>query len=134
MLLWGTVNPDGEDNSHRGVLLREKDIEDLAASGSLLGKPVKIEHMGDQVGEIVSAWRHGKRLDCLLRIDRNNVEGVFAQSFVRTGKCKELSLGYQITMQQSADGEIDGGFKEVMEVSLVKKGARHECYIRGFQS
>ena len=131
MLLWGTVNPDGESNAHRGVLLRDKDIEDLAASGCMIGKPVKMEHMGDAVGEVVSAWRHGRRLDCLLRIDRSNIEGVFAQHFVRTGVAKELSLGYQITMQNSADGGVEGGVKEVVEVSLVKKGARHECFIRG---
>lgn len=132
MYAWGTVNPSGEPDSHRGVLLRERDIEDIAASGALIGKPVKIEHMGDNVGEVVSAWRHGNRLDCVLRIDRSNIEGVFAQSFVKSGLCGELSLGYNISMRHSADGGVEGGLKEVLEVSLVKKGARHECFIRGF--
>jgi hypothetical protein len=130
MLLWGTVNPDGESNAHTGVLLRQKDIEDIAGTSSLTGKPVKIEHSGEPVGHVVSAWQNGNRLDCLLRID-NNIGGLFAQNFVSSGRCKELSLGYTITMQHS-DGCLRGGAKQVHEVSIVKKGARHECNIRGF--
>jgi hypothetical protein len=130
MLLWGTVNPDGEDDAHTGVLLRQKDIGEIASSASLVGKPVKLEHKGDAVGHVVSAWQHGNRLDCVLQID-NNVQGLFAQNFVSSGRCKELSLGYTIEMQHS-DGQIKGGNKQVVEISIVKKGARHECDIRGF--
>ena len=130
MYLWGTVNPDGENENHTGVLLRQKDIDDISSLGSLLGKPVKLEHKGGDVGRVVSAWKHGNRLDCVLEID-NNVEGLFAQNFIKDGRCKELSLGYIIDMKHS-DGQIRGGSKRVMEVSIVKKGARHECDIRGF--
>ena len=35
-------------------------------------------------------------------------------------------------MQHSAEGKILGGEKEMMEVSLVKKGARHQCNIHGY--
>jgi hypothetical protein len=130
MLIWGTVNPDGEDNNHTGVLLRQKDIDDIAAYNSLIGKPVKLEHKGGNIGIVKSAWKHNNRLDCVLEID-NNVEGLFAQEFIQKGKCRELSLGYVIDMKHS-NGEITGGKKQVMEVSIVKKGARHECDIRGF--
>jgi len=130
MLLWGTVNPDGECDSHTGVLLRQRDIEEISQQHTLVGKPVKLEHKGVAVGHVVSAWQHGNRLDCVLQID-NNIPGLFAQKFVESGRCKELSLGYSIAMQHS-DGRIKGGDKTVHEVSLVKKGARHECDIRGF--
>lgn len=130
MLLWGTVNPDGESNDHTGVLLRQKDVDNIASLGSLVGKPVKLEHKGGDVGRVVSAWKHGNRLDCVLEI-HNNVEGLFAQNFIQGGRCKELSLGYIIDMKHS-DGQIQGGSKRVVEVSIVKKGARHECDIRGF--
>lgn len=130
MLLWGTVNPDGEDNSHTGVLLRQKDVDDIANLGSLIGKPVKLEHKGSNIGTVLSAWKHNNRLDCVLKID-NNVEGLFAQDFIQKGRCKELSLGYIIDMKHS-NGAIHGGSKQVQEVSIVKKGARHECDIRGF--
>lgn len=131
MLLWGTVNPDGEDDSHTGVLLRQRDIEDLSATNALVGKPVKIEHEGGNVGRVVSAWKHGNRLDCVLQIDANTAESLFARSFIKMGKTRELSLGYSVTMQQSANGQVKGGKKEVLEISLVKKGARHNCHIRG---
>ncbi len=36
-----------------------------------------------------------------------------------------------IEMQHS-EGQIKGGNKEVVEISIVQKGARHECDIRGF--
>ena len=130
MLLWGTVNPDGEENTHTGVLLRQKDIEEIAQHQSLVGKPVKLEHKGDAVGRVLSAWQHGNRLDCVLQID-NNVSGLFAQNFVSSGRCRELSVGYTIEMQHS-EGQIKGGNKKVVEISIVKKGARHECDIRGF--
>ena len=132
MLVWGTVNPDGEKDSHTGLLLRERDIADLAQSGSIVGKPVKIEHDGADVGRVVHAWQHGQRLDCLLLLDNDTARSLFARSFVRNGKTPELSLGYQVTMHQSAQGELLGGRKEVLEVSLVKKGARHNCLVRGY--
>ena len=132
MLLWGTVNPDGEDNTHSGVLLRQRDIDDLASSGSMIGKPVKIEHMGESVGRVVSAWQSGNHLECVLQVDRGNIEGMFAQDFIKTGRCRELSLGYNITMRHSDNGQLEAGKKEVLEVSIVKKGARNSCHIHGF--
>jgi len=132
MFIWGTVNPDGEDNDHTGVLLRQKDIDSIADTNALLGKPVKLEHKGGDVGRVVSAWKHGNRLDCVMQID-NNVEGLFARNFVKGGRCKELSLGYLIDMKNS-NGQVNGGNKYVAEVSIVTKGARHECNIRGFSN
>jgi hypothetical protein len=132
MLVWGTISP-GESDSHTGVYLREKDIESLATSGALLNKPVKIEHQGPSIGRIVSAWRHGDNLDAVLQIDNNSIDAMFGQGFVKSGKCPELSLGYSVAMQYSADGMLSGGYKEVHEVSLVKKGARHDCHIRGWK-
>ena len=132
MLLWGTVNPDGEADTHTGVLLRQRDIQDLASGGSMIGKPVKIEHTGEAVGKVVSAWQCGSHLECVLQVNRDNIEGMFAQDFIKTGRCSELSLGYNITMQHSADGQLEAGTKEVLEVSIVKKGARHDCKIHGF--
>ena len=133
MLVHGTVSP-GEADSHTGVYLREKDIESIAATGALIGKPVKLEHCGDGVGTVLSAWRHENRLDCVFRLDGSTMESMFAQGFVMSGKCPELSLGYSATMQHSADGQLTGGYKEVHEVSIVKKGARHDCHNRGWNA
>jgi hypothetical protein len=132
MLVFGTCNPAGESDSHRGVYLRNKDISSLVSSGALLNLPVKIEHSGQSVGRVVSAWQHGERLDCVLKLDNNSIDSVFAQEFVRSKKCPELSLSYSVTMQHSADGGVSGGGKDMIEVSLVRMGARNDCKIHGF--
>lgn len=134
MLVWGTINPDGENDAHTGVLLRERDIDDMSQTNALVGKPVKIEHEGPNVGRVVHAWKHDKRLDCILELDKDTAQSLFARSFVRGGHTRELSLGYTVTMRQSANGQILGGNKEVLEVSLVRKGARHNCHVRGFSA
>jgi hypothetical protein len=134
VLVHGTVNPDGEPNSHTGVYLREQDLDSLVKTNALVGKPVKIEHRGDKVGEIVSAWKYGNRLDCVLRLEDTSIESMCAQGFVMSGRCPELSLGYSCVMQHSADGTLTGGGKEIHEVSIVRKGARHDCRIRGWNA
>lgn len=133
LLLWGTINPEGESEAHRGVYLRQHDIDSICSSAALIGKPVLIEHEGQAVGSVVSAWKFNNRLDCVLSVNDETLEGMFAQQFIKSGRCGELSLSYNIHMQHSADGKILGGEKEVVEVSLVKKGARHQCLIRGFK-
>jgi hypothetical protein len=134
MLVFGTCNPAGESTSHTGVYLRKDDISSLVKSGALIDKPVHIEHMGKSVGKVVSAWEHGERLDCVFRIDDNSIDSIFAQEFVKSRKCPELSLSYSVTMQNSADGSITGGGKDMIEISIVKSGARNDCLIRGFTS
>jgi hypothetical protein len=132
MLVFGTCNPAGENSTHHGVYLRKDDISSLVKNGALLDLPVKIEHMGTPVGKVVSAWEHGDRLDCVFRIDDNSIDSIFAQEFVKSGRCPELSLSYAVTMQNSAEGFLTGGGKDLIEVSIVKSGARNDCLIRGF--
>jgi hypothetical protein len=132
MLVFGTCNPAGESSSHHGVYLRKDDISSLVRSGALLDLPVKIEHMGKPVGKVISAWEHGERLDCVFRIDSSSIDGVFAQEFVKSRRCPELSLSYAVTMQNSAEGFLTGGGKDMIEVSIVGSGARDNCLIRGF--
>ena len=132
MLVFGKCKPAGESASHCGVYLRKDDISSLVRNGSLLDLPVKIEHMGKSVGRVVSAWEHGDRLDCVFRIDNDSIDSIFAQEFVKSKRCPELSLSYAVTMQHSADGCITGGGKDMIEVSIVRAGARENCLIRGF--
>jgi hypothetical protein len=132
MLVYGTCNPEGESDTHTGVYLRKCDISKLVLSGSLLELPVKIEHTGRSVGKVVSAWQHDDRLDCVFRINDDSIDSIFAQEFVKNKKCPELSLSYNVTMQHSADGILSGGGKEMIEVSIVRHGARDNCKIYGF--
>ena len=130
MLVFGTCSP-GENDEHVGVYLKANEIPGLVQSNALIGKPVKIEHCGQSVGRVVSAWQHGDRLDCVFRLNDDSIDGVFAQEFVKNRRCPELSLSYSVTMQHSKDGTLSGGGKEMIEVSLVRKGARDNCRIYG---
>ena len=70
----------------------------------------------------------------MFRIDDNSIDSIFAQEFVKSKKCPELSLSYSVTMQNSADGCLTGGGKDMIEISIVRSGARENCLIRGFSS
>ena len=130
MLVFGTCSP-GESDQHTGVYLRKSEIPALIQNNSLLGKPVHIEHSGRPVGQIVSAWQHGDRLDCVFRLNDESLDAVFAQEFVKNRQCPELSLSYSVNMQHSKEGYLSGGEKEMVEVSIVRKGARDNCLIYG---
>lgn len=131
MLVYGTCNPAGESDAHTGVYLRKGDIARLVRTGALLELPVKIEHTGVPVGRVISAWEHDDRLDCVFRINDDSIDSIFAQEFVKNRKTPELSLSYNVTMQHSKDGVLSGGGKELIEVSLVRQGARNNCKIYG---
>lgn len=133
MLVWGTCQPVGEAAGYEGFYFTKNDVDECIASDQMVGKPVKIEHKGRDVGKVVSAWKNGSgQIDCLLQVDQPSLEGLFARKFLQDGSCKELSLGYVVDMKHS--GERSRGIakpvkKRVVEISIVKKGARDNCYI-----
>lgn len=138
MLVWGTCQPTGETNAYEGLFYTQRDIDECVNSDEMVGKPVKIEHLGGNIGKVVSAWKNGSgQIDCLLDIDNSSIEGGFATQFLQTGVCKELSLGYVVDMQQTVQNNKDGVRlgatkavkKKIVEVSIVKKGARDSCFI-----
>jgi hypothetical protein len=134
MLVWGTVNPSGEsDDGYRGFYLTHGDIRRCVDSREIIDKPVKIEHKGADIGRVVSAWCNAAgQMDCLLEVhDNKSLEGAVIAQFVGQGLCKELSLGYLVDVQNSARG-VCASNKRIIEVSIVKKGARDRCYIHGF--
>jgi hypothetical protein len=134
MLVYGTANPEGELAGYDGMYFTGGEINSLVLDRELIGLPVKIEHMGETVGSIVSAWQHSGRLDLLINLDEKstNLASAMATSFVSGNVCKDLSLGYNVSVQQSADGSLSTKNKRVVEVSLVKRGAREHCHIHGF--
>lgn len=133
-LLWGTANPEGMQN-YKGVYLNEEDIQDMiaqvdSANHAASKIPVLVEHKGIQVGHVVSAWNHGGKLECVLALDNKVFEGSIGSEFVKTGICKDLSLGYDVSLENSQSG-IKVGKKRLKEISIVKKGARPRCHIHG---
>lgn len=131
LLLYGTANPVGYgDEDYNGIYLTDRDID--AITPTMAGIPVKVEHRGGNIGKVVSAWKHEGRMDLVLEIDPSTLDGAFGEEFVRRGMCKELSLGYNVQMSRGVDGKLSAGNKRVIEVSLVRKGARDNCHIRGW--
>lgn len=137
-LIWGTANPEGLQNSYRGVYLNNADIKsmiDQVNEANRQGQaiPVKLEHTGVPLGKVLSAWDNQGKLDCVLEIDERVLEGSISAEFVRTGICKDLSLGYTVTMEQSKQGP-QSRMKRLNEISIVVKGARKKCNVHGFSS
>jgi hypothetical protein len=133
-LLWGTANPEGMKN-YRGVYLSAEDIHDMITqvnSANNVGQPmpVHVEHKGVQVGRVVSAWEHEGKLECVLELNNSVLEGAIGSEFVKSGICRDLSLGYTVSLEQSECG-IKVGKKLLKEISVVKKGARPSCHIHG---
>ena len=117
------------------------------------GIPVKVEHRGIDVGQVVSAWVHQVisfifmeiifmkinfvskqgRMDVVMEInDTSSIEGALGKEFIKRGICPELSLGYHVTMSKSPAGFLRASNKKVVELSIVRKGARDGCFIHGF--
>lgn len=135
MLVWGTANPEGLKDSYRGIYLNASDIRSMveqvaAANARRESIPVKLEHTGVNLGKVVSAWENEGRLDCVLEINENVLEGSISAEFLRSGICKDLSLGYTVTMEQSTGG-MQSKRKKLNEISVVVKGARKKCKIHG---
>ena len=58
--------------------------------------------------------------------------GASAAGLVRSGVAADRSLGYAVDVRQSAPDQLRAGHKRVLEVSLVRKGAREGCHIVGY--
>ena len=71
-------------------------------------------------------------MDVLMEINGNMLEGEMGKEFVRRGLCPELSLGYNVTMSKSPAGFYKATNKRVVELSIVRQGARDGCKIRAF--
>ena len=101
----------------------------------MLRVPVKAEHGGAGLGHVVSSYMDGDgRLHCVMHIDECSVEGAIAAGLVRDGIASELSLGYSVDVAHSADGEgLQAQKKEIIEVSLVRKGARENCLVTAYE-
>jgi len=131
MLIYGVANPAGEHGNYNGLYLKDAEIDEMLKKGSLKNKPVKIEHRGVNIGSIVSAFKDDKKqLVCVIEIKDNELEGAIAQEWIKDNTIKELSLGYTVDIDKK-DDRLKAIGKNVVEVSLVKKGARENCHIYG---
>jgi hypothetical protein len=60
-----------------------------------------------------------------MRIAEDTVEGAIAAGL-------ELSLGYSVDVAHTGQ-KLQAGAKRVLEVSLVRKGAREACFVTAFE-
>ena len=132
----GTANPEGLSDTYNGIYLNSTDIKDVVQQIEACSQrgepiPVYVEHTGVPVGRVVSAWEHGGKLECVLRLDNQVFEGTLGAEFVRSGVCKDLSLGYTVNLENSNAGKVNVKRKLIKEISIVKKGARKNCRIHG---
>ncbi len=72
------------------------------------------------------------RLNCVMRIEDDTVEGAIAAGLVKDGIARELSLGYSVDVAHS-ENKLQAGAKNVLEVSLVRKGARDACFVTAYE-
>lgn len=71
-------------------------------------------------------------MDVLMEIEGKDLEGALSKEFIQRGICPELSLGYHVTMSKSPAGFLKATNKRVVELSIVRQGAREGCKIRAF--
>lgn len=145
MKVHGVANPVGESDEYAGVYLRKDDIKRIVENGELIGKPVLLEHDAHSVvGRVDSAWSYRDRLDLIVDLPDDKFWSIAAGSMVAGDTIRDFSLGYKVNM--TAARPLDGGNgsgggkmvcvgrKEMVEVSLVRKGARPNCHILNFAS
>jgi hypothetical protein len=133
MLVMGVCNPAGEKHGYNGLYFTDSELRDLVCTGALRNVPVKAEHRGEQLGSVVSGFvDEAGRLNCVMRITDNTVEGTIAKGLVKDGIARELSLGYSVDVANS-ENKLVAHAKKVLEISLVRKGARDACYVTAFE-
>lgn len=133
MFIVGICNPNGEDNSYNGLYLTQQEIGALVDERSLLGVPIKTEHAGSAIGSVVSAHvTDAGELQCVMELDEKHAASAVVRGFIRDGLAPELSLGYVVDVTHSSN-RLQAGAKRVLEISVVKKGARQGCYILGYE-
>ena len=133
MLLLGTCNPRGERATYNGLYYTENELAAMVSSGALCGVPIKKEHTGASLGTVVSGFLDDSgALQCVMEVDESTVEGCIASGFVRDGVAADLSLGYTVDVQHTQD-RLKAGEKKMLEISIVRKGAREGCHISAYQ-
>jgi hypothetical protein len=115
MLVWGTANPEvltvsqcsansayvcasdvcvggvqGLHESYNGFFFKGSDID--RAVRDVVGKPVKVEHKGVDVGTVLSAWVDNGKLDLLLKINSGVVEGALVAGLIEAGGAKRAQF------------------------------------------
>ena len=133
MLLMGICNPTGEKDTYNGLYLTESELSRVVRDSKMRGIPVKTEHSGSEVGRVLTSFLDADgNLNCVMELGKTSLPACLAQGFVRDGLALDLSLGYTVDIQNT-DNNLQAMEKKIVEVSLVRKGARKGCHITAYQ-
>jgi hypothetical protein len=133
MLIMGVCNPTGEDDTYNGLYMTATELSAIVRDNKMRNLPVKTEHAGSEVGHVVTSFLDaGGNLNCVMQLSTSSVAASLAQGFVRDGLALDLSLGYTVDIQNT-DSKLQAKEKKIVEVSLVRKGARRGCHITAYQ-
>ena len=133
MLLMGVCNPTGEQDTYNGLYLTRSELSSVVSDSKMRGIPVKTEHAGSEVGRVLTSFLDAQgNLNCIMELSKSSLAACLAQGFVREGLALDLSLGYTVDIQKT-DNNLQAIEKKIVEVSLVRKGARSGCHITAYQ-
>lgn len=84
------ISSQGENSSYNGLYFTQNELQNLVDSNDLCGTPIKTEHVGNNIGTVVSGFlnEHGQ-LQCVMELD-DSVEGSLTSGFVRDGIAADL--------------------------------------------
>ena len=133
MLIMGVCNPTGEADTYNGLYMTATELSEIVRDNKMRNLPVKTEHAGSEVGHVVTSFLDASgNLNCVMQLSTSSIPASLAQGFVRDGLALDLSLGYTVDIQNT-DSKLQAREKKIVEVSLVRKGARRGCHITAYQ-
>ena len=133
MLLMGICNPTGEKDTYNGLYMTESELSRVVHDSKMRGIPVKTEHAGSEVGRVLTSFLDANgNLNCIMELSKSSLPACLAQGFVRDGLALDLSLGYTVDIQNT-ENNLQAMQKKIVEVSLVRNGARRGCHITAYQ-
>lgn len=134
MLVSGVCNPPGEENGYNGLYLTRDELRRVVGQGSMHDLPVMAEHSGSAVGRVISSFIDSNgQLNCVMQIEENSLPAHLTRDFIRKGIAADLSLGYTVDIQ-NRDDRLHAAEKKIVEVSIVRKGARSGCHITAYEN
>ena len=127
MGFWGCANPPAREAGYNGFELDAGDLR--RACRELRGKPVLIEHEGEPVGHVQSAWVGSDgRLYAAGSTADADAWSFYGGRLLIDGSLPELSLGTVASLNPESLA-VEG--KQFVELSLVERGLREGTRIAG---
>lgn len=134
MLVVGVYNPAGEADGYNGLYLTQNELRSVVSNGSMRDLPVMAEHSGSAVGSVISAFIDANgQLNCVMHLEKDSLSADLTREFIRKGIAADLSLGYTVDIKNH-DSKLHAAAKKIVEVSIVRKGAREGCHITAYEN